>query len=120
MILVDTSVWVDHFRRASPQLMDLLGQGLVGTHPFVIGELACGNLHNRSFTLTQLAKLPRAPLAKEPEAHYLLDSGRLWGKGLGWIDVHLIVSAKLARWSLWSADRALREAAARAGVPTAP
>ena len=83
MTLVDTSVWVNHFRRTDATLMRLLADNLVTLHPFVLGEIAAGHLRNRSQTLGDLGFLRRAPLAQEAEVHILLESHRLWGTGLG-------------------------------------
>jgi hypothetical protein len=116
MTLVDTSVWVNHLRRPQGSLVKLLEDFSAGIHPFVIGELACGNLKNRALTLGDLAKMPEAPLATEAEALHLLESRRLWGEGLGWVDVHLLASALLAGWDLLTADRAMQCAARRLGI----
>lgn len=118
-ILVDTSVWIDHLRRANGRLADLLDQGAVVGHPFVVGELACGNLRNRPEILGLLQALPRAPLAEHAEALDFVDRWRLAGCGLGWIDVHLLASARLADLKIWSLDKALMSAAGRLGVAVA-
>ena len=112
MTLVDTSVWVNHFRRTGATLMRLLADNLVTLHPFVLGEIAAGHLRNRSQTLGDLGFLRRAPLAQEAEVHILLESHRLWGTGLGWVDLHLLTSAKLSGYNLYTADGALNAAAA--------
>ncbi len=85
-------------------------------HPFVIGELACGNLVRRGEILEHLGRLPRAALATEEEVLWLIAEKRLWGAGIGWIDAHLLASTLLSRTSLWTADRRLAEAATRLGV----
>lgn len=115
-MLVDTSVWIDHFRRSNRDLEYLLDEGLVLTHPFVIGELACGSLAKRAQVLDLLAALPTALVATSDEAHALVDLHRLFGTGLGWIDIHLLASAKLSQQPLWTADRRLRAAARRIGL----
>jgi hypothetical protein len=107
MILVDTSVWVDHFRRTSPSLVRLLNEGQVACHPFVIGELACGQLRNRREILGLMAALPRARVAEHDELLAFVDRHRLFGRGLGWVDVHLLGSAHLSTCSLLTSDRAL-------------
>jgi predicted nucleic acid-binding protein len=117
MTLVDTSVWVNHFRRPEAALVQLLADGMAGIHPYVIGELACGNLRDRGGTLRLLGALPRANIAREAEVHRLLESCRLWGTGLGWVDLHLLTAAAVAGWRLMTADAALNRAAAKAGVP---
>jgi predicted nucleic acid-binding protein len=111
MTLVDTSVWANHFRSPQPALVQLLDDGLAGIHPFVMGEIAMGNLRNRAATLADLAALPQARLASEDEVHHLLKIHRLWGTGLGWIDLHLLASAALSGWTLLTADRAMNQAA---------
>lgn len=111
MVLVDTSVWVDHFRRGNEGLVAQLNQAAVVCHPFVVGELACGNLKNRTEILRLLQALPIAPLAEQEEVLYLLNKGRLYGRGLGWIDAHLLASARLMRCPLWTFDKALATAA---------
>ncbi|MBZ0170518.1 twitching motility protein PilT [Candidatus Methylomirabilis lanthanidiphila] len=111
MVLVDTSVWVDHLRRGNRRLAKLLDESLVVSHLFVIGELACGNLRNRREILGLLSALPTAPLAEQAEVLRLLDIERLSGRGLGWIDVHLLASARLMACRLWSLDKPLVSAA---------
>lgn len=110
MILADTSVWVDHFRRGAPHLAELLERQMVLTHPFVIGELACGNLRNRREILDLLAALPRATAATDEEALLFLDERSLMGRGIGWIDTHLLAASTLTPDArLWTRDRRLRE-----------
>lgn len=116
MILVDSSVWIDHFRHAEPRLEALLVYELVSLHPFVLGELACGNLSRRTETLARLEKLPAAAVASEPQVRHLLESRRFWGTGLGWIDMHLLASATIEGLRLWTADRAVAAAAKQLGI----
>jgi predicted nucleic acid-binding protein len=111
MILADTSVWVDHFRRGNARLQRLLEEERVACHPFVIGELACGLLHQRESILDYLARLPQFPVATHAEALGLVQARGLAGTGLGWIDVHLLAAALLARGTLWTLDRPLHRAA---------
>ena len=111
MTLVDTSIWVEHLRKGSKALQQRLGEGLVLCHPFVIGELACGRLRNRAEILTLLAALPSATVAGHEEALGLVSDRKLHGKGLGWIDVHLLASALLSGCTLWTKDKALKAAA---------
>ncbi len=108
MILVDTSVWVDHLRNTHQELSRLLDDGVVLCHPFVIGELACGNLKNRNEILDLLAALPTAEVASHDEALHLVTDRKLSGKGIGWIDVHLLASALLTNCTLWTKDKALQ------------
>jgi predicted nucleic acid-binding protein len=111
MVLVDTSVWVDHFARSSTTLMSLLDKEKVCTHPFVIGELACGNLQNRKELLSLLDALPAAPKVADPEILFYIEHQRLFGKGIGLVDIHLLASSQLMRVTLWTRDKRLRSAA---------
>jgi predicted nucleic acid-binding protein len=115
-VLVDTSVWVDHLRRRNTTLMELLDHAQVWTHPFVIGELACGNLANRRTILTSLAALPRSPIANHDEVLGFVESRALMGKGLGWIDMHLLASAMVARIPFWTVDKRLSAIAKDLGL----
>ncbi len=113
MILVDTSVWIDHLRSGEPALATALEGGRVLMHPFVLGELACGNLKNRSEVLRLLGDLPTAPTATDPEALGLIERRALMGRGIGYIDVHLLASTALEGVArLWTRDRRLAETAA--------
>jgi len=113
MILVDTSVWVRHFRMGDKRLEDLLQEGEVCCHPFVIGELACGNLKHRGTVLSLLQELPSTPLAENEEVLAFLESEKLFGRGLGWVDAHLLASAMLAESPIWTLDASLKRAAAQ-------
>jgi predicted nucleic acid-binding protein len=110
-MLVDTSVWVEHFRRGDPALAALLGRNEGECHPFIIGELACGSLRRRSEVLSLLRRLPHAPVATHDEVLMFMERHRLMGRGGGWIDVHLLASAALGNTLLWSRDRRLSEVA---------
>jgi hypothetical protein len=112
-VLVDTSVWVDHFRRGPDLLADRLRGGEVWTHPFVVGELACGILERRREILGLLAALPHAPLLDHQEVLEFVESRQLMAQGIGWIDVHLLASATLGRIPVWTLDRRLHSAARR-------
>ena len=85
-------------------------------HPFVLGELACGNLRNRVDTLALLGELPQVPIAREQDVHHLLDSRGLWGRSLGWIDVHLLAAALTSHCTLWTHDKALASVATFLGI----
>ena len=111
MVLADTSIWIQHFRHDDPTLADLLSEGRVLMHAFVSGELACGNLKNRSVILSDLNALPPARLASHAEVLQLIEDRRLWGRGLGWIDVHLLASALLSGCRLWTLDARLARSA---------
>ena len=118
MILVDTSVWIDHLRGLDRTLVAHLLDGRVVCHRFVIGELAVGSLRNRSEVLSLLATLPAAPVVSHEEMLAFIDAHALMGLGLGWIDVHLLASARLAGQLLWTRDRRLAKAASGLGVAT--
>ena len=105
MTLVDTSVWVEHLRRGLPRLASLLQDGEVLIHPWVIGELACGNLRNRSQVLELLQGLPAATVAGDAEVLHLIENDRLMGRGIGYVDAHLLASARLSHCRLWTQDR---------------
>lgn len=111
MPLVDTSVWVSHLRDGDPRLAGLLEAGEVWAHPFVAGELACGGLQNRAHILSLFASLPGAAVASHQEVLRLLDARRLWGKGLGYVDVHLLAAALISGLPLWTLDKRLDQAA---------
>jgi predicted nucleic acid-binding protein len=117
MILADTSIWIDHLRHPDARLAAQLAANVVLVHPFVIGELACGSLPNRSVLLAELAALPRAPLAAHEETLGLLERYALGGRGIGWIDMHLLASTLLAGRSwLWTRDRRLHAIADELGL----
>lgn len=116
MVLVDTSVWISHLRRGSGRLQSLLDEGAVVCHPFIIGELACGQMKNREEILALLKALPQATAAEHDEAMQLIESRRLMGKGLGYVDVHLLTSSLLTGTPLWTLDRGLSTAAAKLGL----
>jgi predicted nucleic acid-binding protein len=111
MVLVDSSVWIDHFRAGQHELAHLLAEGLVFMHPFIRGELACGNLKNRVTLLSDLKALPQAHRASDADVMHLLDVRRLWGRGLGWVDIHLLAAALVSNCRLWTLDKRLDSAA---------
>jgi predicted nucleic acid-binding protein len=111
MILVDTSVWVDHLRQGDAGLAAGLQAGAVGMHPFVVGELACGNLRARAEMLALLQALPPVPKANEFEVLYFIDTHSLMGCGIGYVDAHLLASSRLAGAALWTRDKRLRAVA---------
>jgi hypothetical protein len=112
MILVDTSVWIDHLRFVDENLVALLESGQVVNHHFVTGELACGNLQNRELILKMLKSLPQALTATEEEVLYFMEQQQLMGQGLGYIDFHLLTATALTPSTLlWTRDKQLIEAA---------
>ena len=114
MTLVDTSVWVAHFRRRDADLERMLSEEEALIHPFVIGELACGNLRQRPKTLEWFRLIPSVRVAEPDEVLALIEGKRLYGLGLGWIDVNLLASALVDNCTFWTLDNALRQAAAKA------
>ena len=113
MVLVDTSIWIDHLRAENRRLLAELEVQNVLAHPLVIGELACGNLRNRTEILTVLHELPVAPVARDSEVLVFIERQAIWGRGLGFIDVHLLASLALSGDAvLWTRDRRLADVAA--------
>jgi predicted nucleic acid-binding protein len=115
MTIVDTSVWVDHFNRKNAQLVQLLSDGKVLIHPFIIGELALGRIRNRSEVLYLLNALPCAKVADHDEVLDFIDSNHLVGVGIGWADAHLLASMKLSHAMMLTTDKAMLSAITRIG-----
>ena len=109
MVLVDTSVWVSHLREGSKELERLLNDGDVMLHPFIIGELACGNIKNRHKVLSLLQLLPMVIQVEHEEVLQFIEKNNLMGKGLGFIDAHLSASAILTKVPMWTLDKKLDE-----------
>ena len=120
MVLVDTSVWVHHLRQGESNLERLLNDGEVMCHPFVIGELACGSIRNRTEILSLLQILPLAMEATHEEVLQFIERNHLMGKGLGYIDVHLCASAILTGVPMWTYDRRLNETNEGLGIGYRP
>ena len=121
MILVDTSVWIDHFRNGVSPLAVLLDNAHVLTHPFVLGEIACGNLRDRQETIRLLSGLPDAPEASNAEVMTFIESNKLMGKGIGFVDAHLLAAVALAADArLWTHDRRLDRASTKLRLAYAP
>jgi predicted nucleic acid-binding protein len=116
MVLVDTSVWVRHLRHGEPNLERLLNDGEVMCHPFVVGELACGNIRNRTEILSLIQVLPLVTEAKHEEVLQFIEQNRLMEKGLGYIDVHLCASAVLTGVPMWTYDRRLNQTNESLGI----
>jgi hypothetical protein len=116
MVLVDTCIWVDHLRHGNGGLASLLEEGVVVCHPFIIGELACGELPERAKTLSYIEELPLTEVASHDEVMNMIDAHRLMSSGLGFVDAHLLASARLSGDSVWTKDLALKKAAAKLGV----
>ena len=116
MVLVDSSVWVSHFRAGNSDLEILLNDGRVVCHPFIIGELACGNLKNRTEILSLLHSLPMAKQAEHEEVLQFIESNRLMGRGIGYVDAHLLASAVLTGIPFWTLDKKLQEVSLKFGI----
>ena len=111
MVLVDTSIWVAHLRNGNRQLERLLMDAEVICHPFIIGELACGNINNRNEILSLLKSLPLAPVLEFDECLFFIEENQLMRIGIGFVGVNILASAKLGGTSLWTADKKLNLAA---------
>jgi predicted nucleic acid-binding protein len=111
MVIVDTSIWVTHLRQGSRKLEKLLLDAEVMCHPFIVGELACGNLKNRNEIISLLQSLPMAPTIEFDEFLFFIDRHHLAGKGVGFVDVHLLASAQLTGTPLWTAEKGLKSVA---------
>jgi hypothetical protein len=121
LILVDTSVWVDHLRRDNAQLAGLLNAGRVLMHPFVIGELALGHMRRREAVLALLSGLPRAAVATDAEVLRFIDHQALFGRGIGYLDAHLLAAVRLmAGVELWTKDKRLHHVAEGLGFAMQP
>ncbi len=120
MVLADTSIWVSHLRDKNPPHKALLMEGQIMCHPFVIGDLACGNLDNREEILSLLEALPAATKANHEEILRFIETNRLMGMDLDYVDVHLLASALLSTALLWTKNRSLREAADQLNIAFHP
>lgn len=116
MVLVDTSVWVLHLREGNIKLDSLLNDGEAVCHPFIVGELACGNLKNRSEILALLQALPMSTQAEHEDVMQFIENYKLMGKGLGYIDVHLLASSLLTEVPIWTLDKKLNEVSVELGI----
>jgi predicted nucleic acid-binding protein len=121
VILVDTSVWIEHIRHADGALEALLGAGQVLVHPFVLGELALGHLRSREVILRELRDLPQAAVATRDEVLHLIERRRLFGTGIGYVDVHLLAAARLMGHAVvWTHDQRLLAVAEKLGLAHTP
>lgn len=121
MILADTSVWADHLRSAEPALSELLRDGKIAMHPFVLGEIALGYIRKRQEWLVALSELPTVHVADPEEVLQLIERQKLIAAGVGYVDVHLLATTMVSRdYLLWTRDKRLAEIAARLGVAANP
>ena len=116
MILVDTSVWIDHFHHSDENLKELLLSNQVCIHPFILGELSCGNISNRKEVFSLLTTLKSIDLVLDEEVFILIEERKLFGKGLGFIDIHLLASALIHHVPIWTRDKSLKRIAGELGV----
>ena len=117
MILVDTSVWIDHLRRNNQALAGLLEAGDVLSHPFVIGELSLGEIRQRTLVLEYLSLLPSTSIASHYETLHFIERRRLFGRGIGYVDVHLLAAVELTPGDLlWTSDKRLHRVADDLGI----
>jgi predicted nucleic acid-binding protein len=116
MVLVDSSIWIQHFRQSDDRLISLLRNNKVLAHPMVIGELACGSLKQRSEILPLLQLLPQADSPSQNEVLHFIDRRKIFGKGVGWVDVHLLASCVLSDALLWTSDKSLLKQAHQLGL----
>jgi predicted nucleic acid-binding protein len=116
MILVDTSVWIDHFHQSDEDLKELLFSNQVCIHPFILGELSCGNITNRKEVLSLLRTLKSIDLVLDEEVFVLIEERKLFGKGLGFIDIHLLASALIHHVPIWTRDKSLKMVAGQLDV----
>jgi predicted nucleic acid-binding protein len=116
MTLVDTSIWIDHFRSPHPELMRLLEAGEVATHPMVLGELACGQLPKRPMTLDLLQCLPRVPESSADMVLHAIETNHWFGSGIGWVDAHLLAASLLSGAPLLTSDSRLAKLARAMGA----
>ena len=116
MVLVDTSIWIDHLRSGNAKLAALLNEGNVAIHPFIIGEIACGNLKNRKEIISLLHALPHLDKADDDEVLFFIEKHKLMGRRIGLIDCHLLASCKLSKAQLLTKDKRLQHAATRVGL----
>lgn len=116
MVLVDTSVWIEHFRKGHPRLIELLNNSEVAIHPFIIGELACGNIKNREEILDLLQTLDSSPEITLEEVLRFIEMNKLQGKGMGFIDINLLASSLLSDCMVWTNDKKLHGIAQKMGI----
>ena len=120
MILVDTSIWIDHLAASDLVLVNLLTEGRVATHPYVIGEISLGSLRDRSVVLSALLDLPSVPVATPEETFYLIERERLFNRGIGYVDTSLLASARLLPGvTIWTRDKRLKKVADELGLSAA-
>jgi predicted nucleic acid-binding protein len=120
VILPDTSIWIDHLRKADKHLVELLATDQVASHAFVIGEIALGSIATRTKVIARLSALPPIRVATTDQVSVLIEHWHLWGTGIGYVDAYLLASARIANAKLWTRDKRLSEQAERLNVQYEP
>lgn len=116
MILADTSVWIDHLRKTDLDFAEQLNEGQIVMHPAIMGEILLGSLSNRSAIETALSEMPQALIASDKEVMFFINTAKVFGRGIGWVDTHLLVSARLTGVKLMTRDKKLAEVARELGL----
>jgi predicted nucleic acid-binding protein len=117
VILADTSIWLDHLRGHTPEMVNLLGRGEIAMHPFIVAEIALGSLHNRRQRLAEMGALLEVRVAQLDEVRYMIEAHSLYSKGIGLTDAHLVASCLLTPGTqLWTRDVAMKKVAAALGI----
>lgn len=116
MILADTSIWIDHLSKSDSELSELLNKNEVVMHPFIMGEILLGSLSSRTDIETALTEMPQAIKASDREVLFFIRSAKIFGRGIGWVDTHLLVSAQLTGARLWTRDKRLARVAKELGL----
>ena len=116
MILVDTSIWIDHLNNSNDELIKLLNSNRVCIHPLIIGELSCGHISNRKEILSLLQALPRIEPALEGEVFTFIENKKLYGLGLGIVDINLLASALIHDVKIWTHDKSLKNIARKLNI----
>lgn len=116
MVLVDTSIWISHLRHGNSRLQKLLRASRVVCHPFIVGELVCGNISNRAEIISLMQSLPMLEVVEHEELLLFIEHNKMMGKGLGFVDVNLLAAAMLAGIPLWTQDKKLKQACIRLNI----
>lgn len=116
MVLADTSIWIDHWRHWNGRVANLLDQNSLVVHPFVLGEIALGRIADRADVLADLSELAIPTVAEQAEVVALIERRSLWGRGIGWVDAHILTSSLIDHIPLWTLDRRLARVAQELGV----
>jgi predicted nucleic acid-binding protein len=116
MVIVDTSIWVDHLYKGNSELEYLLNENKAATHPFIIGELACGAMKNRNLIVSLLIALPTSDSVTQEEFLLFIEKNKLYGRGLGFVDIHILASAAISNYKIFTRDKDLIAASEKLGI----